>query len=398
MPIDKRQLEKRKWPSSSFPVGQEVLGRNDERNEKPFFCDDNGQELIPKKENIYVRIPYPADYLKSCYVDKKRVSAFSLPVPPGESAISSLSRDSTNKIYGVTKGKACHLFVCDPYEKRNSVVVLGIVEKECAKSSIVISHGRDIFIGTRKVYGEGNLYSYNLDNVSASIEKIGAPVKGEGISALVMDDRISCIYGLTDRTGTFFIFNCKERSFELKGQVNKEGLFSEVLSIDSYGNVFGGCRWTELFKYDVKRGRLLPLGIKAPSLCGREFYNKIESLIWDEQSRSFYGGTSGDGILFRFCPEEEKMISLGKPLNQPHIRCLTKCSDGCIYGIAGKNCCHLFRYNPGDGDLRDFGVFSVSSPRFWHGYEFDAVVTGEKGTIYFGESDRISHLFIYSTK
>lgn len=69
--------------------------------------------------------------------------------------------------------------------------------------------------------------------------------------------------------------------------------------------------------------------------------------------------------------------------------------DNCIYGIAGKDCCHLFKYNPEEGDLRDLGILHVSSPRCWHGYEFDAAVTGEKGEIYFGENDRISHLFVY---
>jgi len=31
----------------------------------------------------------------------------------------------------------------------------------------------------------------------------------------------------------------------------------------------------------------------------------------------------------------------------------------------------------------------------WHGYEFDAACTGEWGEIYLGESDRVSHLFLY---
>jgi len=74
---------------------------------------------------------------------------------------------------------------------------------------------------------------------------------------------------------------------------------------------------------------------------------------------------------------------------------LTIGKDGCIYGVAGKSCCHLFRYNPKDGELMDLGILYVSAPRSWHGYEFAAMVTGEKGEIYLGESDRISHLFVY---
>ena len=46
-------------------------------------------------------------------------------------------------------------------------------------------------------------------------------------------------------------------------------------------------------------------------------------------------------------------------------------------------------------DLRDLGIPYVAVQNPWHGYEFDAATTGRWGEIYLGESDRISHLFIY---
>ena len=125
-------------------------------------------------------------------------------------------------------------------------------------------------------------------------------------------------------------------------------------------------------------------------------YNRIGCLIWDDGSQCIYGGTRGDGFLFRFHPASGELISLGKPLNQLHIRCLTVAKDGRIYGIAGNHGCHLFRYDPGKGDLRDLGVLHAVSRRHWHGYEFDAAVTAESGKVYLGENDRISHLFVYS--
>jgi hypothetical protein len=90
-----------------------------------------------------------------------------------------------------------------------------------------------------------------------------------------------------------------------------------------------------------------------------------------------------------------QIISLGKPFSQPRIRCLAFGNDGYLYGIAGQNCCHLFRYDPQSGDLSDLGIFRVKIPRSWHAYEFDAAATGPNGIIYFGENDRISHLFTY---
>jgi len=125
-------------------------------------------------------------------------------------------------------------------------------------------------------------------------------------------------------------------------------------------------------------------------------YNEIDSLIFDRKSNSIYGGTSADGILFQFYPDKEKIISLGKVINQPRIRCLAFGNNGYLYGIAGKNCCHLFKYNPKERDLRDIGILYVTSPRYWHGYEFDAAITGENGEIYFGQNERISYLFVYS--
>ena len=68
-----------------------------------------------------------------------------------------------------------------------------------------------------------------------------------------------------------------------------------------------------------------------------------------------------------------------------------------VYGIGGGvgGMGHLFRYDPESGDLRDLGIPLATSQQYWHGYEFDAATTGPHGEIYLGESDRISHLFIY---
>ena len=45
--------------------------------------------------------------------------------------------------------------------------------------------------------------------------------------------------------------------------------------------------------------------------------------------------------------------------------------------------------------LADLGIPYSGMDRVWHGYEFDAACTGEHGEIYLGESDRVSHLFLY---
>ena len=391
MPIDKEELGKRKWPLPSFPIGQEVVGRKKEKG--TIFYDDTGNEVIAKKERKYANLPSPDDYLESCYVREGKVKAIPLPIPPGECGITSLVKDKKGKIFGATSGEKCRLFV---YEKEaDKIIDLGRVEGNTQKSSLVVSSDGRLFLGTKPESEEGYIYSYNPKSAPPRIEKICCPVKNEGISALAIDNSLSRIYGLSSRSGIFFIFDIEKGKIELKGKVERDNLFSEALVVASNGDVFGGCRWLQLFKYDVKKECVIPLNVKVPSICGREMYNRIESLIWDDTTQSIYGGTTADGILFRFYPKEEKVISLGKPLNQPHIRCLTMGKDSCVYGIAGKSCSHLFKYNPEEGDLQDLGILYVSSPRYWHGYEFDSAVTGENGEIYLGENDRISHLFIY---
>ena len=89
MPIDKEDLKKRRWPLPISPIGQEVVGRKGKESGVIFY-DDAGQKAIAKEGKIYANIPFPKNYLKSCYVREGKVKAIPLPFPPGECAINSL--------------------------------------------------------------------------------------------------------------------------------------------------------------------------------------------------------------------------------------------------------------------------------------------------------------------
>ena len=86
-----------------------------------------------------------------------------------------------------------------------------------------------------------------------------------------------------------------------------------------------------------------------------------------------------------------------KATAETRVRALTVGVDGCVYGLSGEpeGMAHLFRYDPEAHDLRDLGIPLATVQRHWHGYEFDAACTGKWGEISLGESDRMSHLFIY---
>jgi hypothetical protein len=47
-------------------------------------------------------------------------------------------------------------------------------------------------------------------------------------------------------------------------------------------------------------------------------------------------------------------------------------------------------------EVRRLGILQVrSNPRFWINHRCDSVAIGREGEVYFGEADRISHLFVY---
>ncbi len=394
MPIDKESLKARKWPLPAKAWGNELVTKDG--GCRVMFTPGVKQELVPREGLEYAQLHHPDDYIDSCYVREGKVAVFPLPLPPGECGITSLVSGSDGKIFGSTAGGRCHLFAYgDSEDPAGAVASLGVVEEECLTSSLVISAAGRLFLGTRPASGEGHIYACKPGSARAEIDRVCSPVRGEGVSALAIHPDSSRIYGLSSVSGTFFVFDVESGKVELKGAVGDPDLFSHVLLAAPGGDVYGGCRWTELFKYDPGEDRVTRLGIKAPSICGREMYSRIDSLVWHEGSGSVYGGTSGDGILFRFIPGEGRVLSLGKPLNQPRIRCLAVDKDDCVYGVAGKGCCHLFRYDPSEGDLRDLGIVHVYSPRSWHAYEFDAAVAGHDGRIFLGQNERVSMLCSY---
>jgi len=364
-----------------------------------------------------LEVPELQDYEKDPYVREGRIvlrplgrKGITKPIPPEECAITSLVTSLDDRIFGATSGRRAHLFVYDPAPGADHVIDLGVLEEGCGvRRSLVASSDGRIFAGTRGEHPSsragGKLFCYTpMDDYSdlygyrvGKIEVVATPVESDGIAALAIDNNRKRIYGISAPRGLFFVYDISSGGVEVNGAVDELGIFSDILIVGKDGCAYGAKRWGSLFKYDPECEEIVPLGVEIPSLRGRKRYNKVDSLALDEYSGRLYGGGSADGVLFYFDPQDEKMISLGKPVAQPRIRALTVGRDGIVYGIGGGvgGMGHLFRYDPEGGDLRDLGIPLATSQRYWHGYEFDAATTGPYGEIYLGESDRISHLFIY---
>lgn len=375
-------------------------------------------------------------YEKSAFVSEGHTEvrrlgpvAFTKPIPPGESAITALVRYWNGKIYGGTSGKKAHLFFYDPSPDADTVVDIGIVGDNTKISALVAEEKGRIFGSTENKDGSGCLFVYfpcevllettkvsgrslreifdmpacdqifhsiiDPTHSAGKIEILKTPIK-EGITSLVIDRQRELLYGLTATNGYLFECNIKTMEFTVKGKVDEIGEFSKKIVIDNNGIVYGAAGSGQLFRYDPEKGVIEHMDVFAPCLKGREIYNQVDCWAVDENTNIIYGGTV-DGLLFIFHPWERKVICLGKPIDQMRICALTVGKDGRVFGIGGEpgKCCHLFTYDPEEKHLRDLGVLLATVETPWYGYEFEAGVTGKDGEIYFGESDRISHLFIY---
>ena len=346
-------------------------------------------------------------------------------IPADESTISALALRNSRVVYGTTSGKRSHLFLFDPSPDRDgpltSVVDLGVIA--AAKGgvvcqSLVVAHDHKIYMGTYfKDGGEGHIYAHDPKNEVVGvfdqfmipykiypdivIEDLGTPIKGEGVFALAplppsryMEEQ-DLLCGITTPGGYFFVFDVKRRTtiFEhrLKGR-----FFPRSLAVTKDGLVYGSQEDGQLFRFIPESCELQPLNLWLPAGKGREYLNAIDSLV-NHSDGTIYGGTRADGILFRFDPISEQVVSLGKPTRAGRIRALTSSRSGAIYGVAGDDgvVTRLFRYDPVTGDLRDLGILRATLPEEWIGHQFDAIMTGPHGEIYIGESDRNSRLFTY---
>jgi hypothetical protein len=153
----------------------------------------------------------------------------------------------------------------------------------------------------------------------------------------------------------------------------------------------------KLVRFDVKTQKLETLNVPVATVPGREVYNRVDAWTKDEAG-SLYGGTS-DGYLFRFDPERRRMENLGKPLNQYRIRGLVTTAAGKLYGIGGDTdeMARLFSYDPARGVYKMLGMIDVNRRPYysWQGYVFDSMAIGADGTVYMGQAERKSKLYLF---
>jgi sugar lactone lactonase YvrE len=355
-------------------------------------------------------------------------------IPPGESAITSLVIGRDGCLYGGTSGRRAHLFSLDP--EWGHVFPLGHLEgEESIFHSLAAGPDGAIYIGTslynrgridergRDVlakyegYAGGHLYRFDPEAEREGRERMqtpdpqrilpfttdrGIPFEGQGITCLIMGTE--ALYGVTFPDGRLFSADPATGVTKDLGEIcgpplNEEPFRSipRALVRDDKGRIWGAGDYGALFHFDPRDGWVVHHpDRRLPGELGREFKTVLDAMLPGPDGW-IYGGTS-DGFLFRFDPETLEIVSLGKPMWQTRIRGLAFSPGGDLYGVGGGHggAVRLFVYRNGGGGFRNLGMLDVNrSPYYaWHAFEADAMVSGPDGTIFIGESGRISHLYL----
>ena len=350
-------------------------------------------------------------------------------IPPGECAITSLAMGG-DWVFGATSGSRAHIFAyCGLPATEVVLDTLTLQDHTSIRNALVNFGDSGLFAGTsapgRTGYPGGevlNIRVYPIGDVIQEwgsqptvVESLGRPVAGEGIACMIGDRSTKRLYGLSDKTGTLFSVDVAGGRVETHSPIDELGRFSRQLILGPDGLVYGCGTAGQIVRFEPESGTLENIPIYLPTMAGRGQYAQVGAWAIDAVSGLIYAGDVADGLLSVIDVRKGQVRTLGKPTAQPHIRALAVAPDGRVYGAAGlrDTMCHLFCYTPGQtrsqsehvagsqddlpqiSELRDLGVMASGTERRWYGYEFDCAVAGADGRIYFGESDRISHLFIF---
>ncbi|MFW6189612.1 MAG: hypothetical protein ACOC7T_04185 [Planctomycetota bacterium] len=365
------------------------------------------------------------------YVNEGQMIAMSLgftemyePIPADEAYVTALAVDDRQVVYGGTGGRRAHLFAGLTRGLSGAVVDMAVLQENARTTSVAVTRGGDVLAATapgrplpapqppgRRPSGEGAIFGHEPSGTGGDLihewhfskvpaEKLTVPLPEEGIADAVLAEAEpgrELLVGIGERTGTLFTYDPAAEETEVVGPVDEHELFSPTLTVGPDGRVYGGAALGELWSFDPADGRLEKTGLEIPSQAGREVRNHVDSFAVDSDRGLIYGGGTADGVLFAFDPAAATVRSIGKPTCNRGIKGLTVTNDGRLFGVSGRKTeiAHLFCYDPGTHQLRDLGLIASVLQERVYGYEFSCGAAGEDGQIFFGESERGGHLWIY---
>jgi len=337
-------------------------------------------------------------------------------IPRGECRITGLTVGPSGTLYGVTSGRRSHLFVYHPHRanwltesSRAHPSDLGVLPCDRTRALTFASDGR-LYIGA----GD-RLMVYDPDSAKglASPGLLGLqyrhpyphelldlrparPRRLNGfIEALVPIEGGRLLVGLTSNDFGLFVFDPEKERIVQRVQLPQSRACRALLAVRE--RVIGSAGPdAEFFSFHATTGRLKWTGRCVPAEPGRECLNYADSLAVGPNGL-VYGGTA-DGFLFEMDPQTLSVRTIGRATALPRLRAMTVFHDGRVFAVAGPpdSIVRLVCYDPNRASLEVLGVLQVRAvPEFWAGYDFECMTAAPDGVIFLGESDDISHLFLY---
>ena len=276
------------------------------------------------------------------------------------------------------------------------------------------THGGWWFDYARFATPEGYPGSHYMafDPKTGNVQDFGIGPRFEGMNTGAYDPKFNRIYGLTHPRGHFVYYDVATGAKVDKGRMNNWDSICRTLGIDDEGNVYGSFGAGRIYQYDPRTDAIRELDAKLPIRekgisLGRD-YDKSETawrvVIWDSETRKFYGVEESASTLFSFdpaAPSGEQVKALGS-MAIPELAArrdvpyatlsLTLGLDRKLYyaaagaefdyvGSKSATASHLVAYDLRDGRIEDLGEMRLPDGRPVLGT--NAADTGPDGTIYF---------------
>jgi hypothetical protein len=264
--------------------------------------------------------------------------------------------------------------------------------------------------GTEEGYPGAHFMAY--DPKTGQTQDFGIGPRFQGVNTGAYDPTFNRIYGMTQPRGEFVYYDVATGAKANLGRMNNWESVCRTLAVDDEGNVYGSFGRGRVFKYDPRADSVRELSVIIPTRpkgisLGRD-YDKGETawrtVVWDKETRKFYGVDESASILFSFDPHagpDGEIKRLGQmcipefagrrdvpyatlSLTLGHDRKLYYAAAGKEFdygGSAGLAASHLITYDLRAGKTEDLGEMHVPDGRPILGT--NSADTGPDGTLYF---------------
>lgn len=321
-------------------------------------------------------------------------------MPRGEQAIAALLALPAGAVFGVTCGARAHLFY---FHNAFGVTHVGPLGEGAANGGALLALDDHHLVGGWWGPEGGGLFRHDATAASgqgmeqfrgnkAAIEPLALP-RGVGGVAALAGPLAGIVYALGAPGGELLAVDAKSGKTQVLARIAGA---APALVVLADGTLLGAYGEGRLWRYAPVEGQLTALEAQAPCQKGKRYVASVQCLLAAGDGL-VYGGTGTDGFLFSFCPETGRVVNLGKPNRQSNLRALCEGLDGRLYGLVEEQggLAHLFRFDPETRGLTDLGIVGSSFPEHWIAHCLGALSVGVNGEVYIGETDALSHLFIY---